>query len=297
MIRRGAFLAGALATAMLSPQPLAAEETRVLSPISAWHLDYGVAVCRMVRMFGSKDAPTALLLEQHAPSAVFSTIIAGGALDALGRRGEVEGRFGDVFGPLTDDRRPKRTLAEYGPAVHFGRYKPRDPNAPEHDDPEFALEIANRLPVEDGAAIAHITLSRKDDAVRLETGDLAPVFEAINTCTRDLATDWGLEPDALDRIAVLPRWENVSHVARRIQSDYPRGALVKGAQADLHVRVMVEADGSVGDCRITELTTATDFGEKPCETIRRYGEFEPALDSKGAPMRYFYVTRISYRIG
>lgn len=59
---------------------------------------------------------------------------------------------------------------------------------------------------------------------------------------------------------------------------------------------MIDAQGRIGDCTITELTEAEKFGAGICRQIARTARFEAAIDANGQAMPSYYFVKIRYEI-
>ena len=169
------------------------------------------------------------------------------------------------------------------------------------DRPQPAVEDRARklgLPSLDPERVDGLT-SLEIDAPRvgtiaLETGALAPLFRSMNACMNDLVTSWGVDLDRHAKRAVGPRLTNLPLIERILIDQYPDRALRNGEQADLHLRVMVDANGAVTKCVVTNMTVAQSFGDAACMDIRQRAIFEPAIDEDGQPMASFHTTRLRY---
>lgn len=67
-------------------------------------------------------------------------------------------------------------------------------------------------------------------------------------------------------------------------------------QATLAVRLTIDTTGHVAACELTDITDAKDFDDYPCEVFKKYGQFTPAVDTNGTPVKSIYRTRIAYRL-
>ncbi len=128
------------------------------------------------------------------------------------------------------------------------------------------------------------------------TGSLGQLFEILNTCMDDLVSTWGLDLEAQSRRP------NRSQTEEPFPNRLAHPEILSeqggqwGIQADLSIRVMVDSEGRATECKITNITLAEDFDDRPCTEFMRVAEFEPARDSHGNPMASYYVSSILYRM-
>ncbi len=290
----------ALVAALITAPQAASAEPVTIKPSSPWNLDYGEARCRLARVFGEGDDQTALLLEQHAPKQTLEWVLAGSALEDIRRSRKLTVQFGPGQPPverrLSGDTFAKWEKAIRGESLTDGEAPDGNEEDADEEETSFPVGLAKLDPAE-GSQIEHLRLVQGDRDIILELGSMGPAYQAMNTCMANLVEYWGADLEREEQRAHQPVWKNAPMVARQIQQHYPSGALNRGAQADLHVRIMIDAEGAPTDCKITNLTVAEQFDDKACQEIMQRGEFEPALDLAGEPMPSFYVTRVLYRIG
>lgn len=276
------------AAEMAYPDALAAEDgAERLEPIIAWNIDFGENRCRLTRMFGTDKDRHLLMFEQGAPGSSFGLTLAGSDLVNFKTAAKVDLGMERDEPMETKDLIGKGEVPGFGPALIFsnigiGTAQPAGP-----------LRAAG-LDLDEAATIDRVVLRRGKVVLSFETGNMREPLAALNACTDDLLTQWGLDPEA-HRSHVPPKWTNENSVTQRIVAAYPSAARSIGEQAIFRLRVTVETDGSVSDCLI-EGSTVTQRLESPaCKEMQR-AVFEPARDAAGQPMRSFYATTITYVI-
>ncbi|WP_228242495.1 energy transducer TonB [Porphyrobacter sp. GA68] len=284
-----------------------AEEV-VLEPSSQWVLDYHEDKCRLARTFGEGEAETVLFLEQLTPGDTFSWLVSGPALKTLRLRREVSVRFGPRFEPFNVSQGSSMRMDEYGNVLEGVGYQnienPFGQTLVESSDgmttvapPTSPVPQSRALQPHDGAQIDHLQLRQPGRfSLRLNTGRLDKAFDAMNACMDNLVATWGVDPATLRKQMTQPRWLNQAALARRIMLAYPRKALNAGEQANFQMRVIVNPDGSVANCKLINLTLADSFDDRVCPIVRESGQFEAARDASGAPLTSFVVSNIVYRI-
>jgi TonB family protein len=274
--------------------PALAQEPVVLKPSSDWNLDYGETRCRIMRTFGEGDQKTAFYFEQFAPSQYLSWLVAGPLVKRLSGLRHTKVTMGSAGQPFVLDSPFALTFGEFGDAVESIGFKKID--SPEAETDKSAPLGLPEVSVDEGSRIDWIEFSRGKAIYRLETGNLGPVVKAMNTCMENLVTWWGADPAVLRQRQTGPELLNQDEVVRKVVAHYPMKALRQGKQADLMMRVMVEADGTVSKCQISEITSAADFDNEACVVFITAAKFSPAKDAQGRPLPSYYTNRIRYMI-
>lgn len=273
----------------------------VLEPSAGWVLDMADNKCRMMRTFGTDERKTILLLEQWDPSESLTWMVAGDATKTYRNRRRAHYAFGSE-GDRGKIDLVGMTFGEYGPAIGTSSTIVAKQPRPEGEARDYSVEPRG-LPALDSEAaedITHLDIgSRAPDDIRLNLGSMKAPLEAMNMCMANLVEHWGFDVEEQRRVVQPPLAKNMQSVATAIQKAYPMKAVVRGAQADFHIRVSVGADGRVEDCVLLNQTIAEDFDQArdPCYVFSKNAEFDPALDTSGKPVRSYYATRILYRIG
>ena len=296
------------ACGLMATKPAHADEaaTVVLEPSSPWQLDYAETRCRIGRVFGEGETRSVFYMEQHEPSDDVAWVVAGDAFAAIRSARPFEAQFGPGIDPYTLEPDVVLTLGGYSASLRGNGIDAPDVKSTRNmrraaamGTNKFTAENPIGLPALDavrGKGIDWVEISQGSDRIRLNTGNMGAVFEAMNACMADLVTHWGANPEALKARVTPPMPSNFVQVAKRIQTSYPLPAEREGESADLHIRMMVSAAGEVESCHTTDLTKAENFDDRACEIFSKYARFEPATGADGKAMASYYVTRISYRL-
>ena len=215
----------------------------------------------------------------------------GGIVTRLGSKFTTQ--FGPGFDPYITRSDIGLTISGFGDAVRGTGFEDSESNAESDEEEPIGLP---HLDPNEGASVEWVRLSRGNRSYQLKLGNLKPVYEAMNTCMVNLVTYWGGDPELLRKRKTAPILTNLNLVAMQIQRHYPSQALSRGAQADLLIRAMVEADGTVSKCHITSLTQADLFDTEACRVMLKDAKFEPATDMDGRPMASYAIQRVLYRM-
>lgn len=278
--------------------PAAAQEDGapvVLQPASKWVLDYGETRCRIVRKFaaepGGKD--TLLYFEQYSPGDTFRWLVAGSALP---RRSKIALKFGPDNDAI-ETSSEGMSFGEYERVVTgfgFIPFSTESGGVPERGDSD---ESPTRPEPPRHEPFAWIDIEPDTDrAVRLPVDNMPAIEQAMKTCMDDLVRSWGVDPAQQARVVEKPQWLNLGDIAGRIQRLYPSSAVKRGEQGAIQLRLMIEADGTPSKCVRTNVNQMDNMDNSACLEIIQNGEFEPALDAEGRPVRSFLMQRIRYVI-
>lgn len=284
-------------------------EDLALKPDSKWVADYGENSCRLIRTYGKSDEQTVLMIEQYSPSADFNWTVAGPPLARTRWSKDVTVQWGPEFDQF-DKVFLKAELGKFGPAfigTGWERTETVVSKVKERELRELGrAELASGLdPVlggvdpERAARVQYLSFRQNDRlAITLQLKDMGAAVAALNKCTLELAKEWGFDESYQDRLTTTPVLLNVREIAADIQRHYPSKALMRGAQANFKVRIIVDNEGKAERCDWINNTKADDFEmtRTPCDIIMADAKFEPAMDQEGQAIRSIYQTSILYRM-
>ena len=290
-----ALLAGALAGVGVSPAAAqdfpgdvaAREDAVILQPRGAWTLDMREGKCRLARWFGSEDDPHLLVIEQTAPHHNFSLMLGGSNLLGLSNASELH------YGMERNERMKRRTrfatadLEDVGPAIILATVDIGP--ARSREGPHAA-----GVYIPEAATIDRGVLESTWRAISFETGSMERPFTALNACTTNLLSEWGLDADQ-HQAYIAPKLLEDEVVFDRIKRRYPGTSRRRGEQGILHVRLIVEADGSPSGCVIESASDVGDLESPACKELNK-ASYEPAQDADGNAMRSFLLMTITYRL-
>lgn len=275
-----------------SPLQAADEAPVVLEPSSPWNVDFGEDKCRLARTFGGEGNRHVLFFEQGGPASYFGFTVAGPQLERF-RSARIAIRFGEH--PVIEvGQHFTGTVESFGPAlIYSGMVFVRDGA----QNTGFGQRLCSlpEIDLVQAAKVTKISIRKSKREVIFNTGKLTEPVNVLNQCAQCLLNSWGLDLERHRTVKRIPIWINEYTVARAIQASYPESALSKGEQAIIRMRVIVDENGKVAECKLIETTLAKSLDSPACTAMRR-ARFEPALDRNGQPMRSYYMTNIIYRV-
>ena len=131
-------------------------------------------------------------------------------------------------------------------------------------------------------------------AVRLELGPMKDAIAALDKCTDNLVSQWGLDPTEQRERATPPEPANDPANWFRA-SDYPAGLNRAGLSGAVVMRLIVDATGSVKDCAVAKAGGDKAFEELTCKLAIQRARFRPATGKTGAPIASVWIKRINWQ--
>ena len=101
-------------------------------------------------------------------------------------------------------------------------------------------------------------------------------------------------PVATEEGITLPRPLDPQVWAAQIQADYPSFALRNGEEGTVKMRLEVDPDGRVTDCRVTDSSGSAMLDQAACSGMTRYARYTPARDEQGNATRGAILQTIRY---
>lgn len=289
---RTALLTGMLAcAASLSSAPGkvygAPATIETLAPSSKWNVNYGDDSCRLGRAFGTGEATTVLVIDRLGPGDDFRLSLAGKRFSSIGEGAKATLRFGpdeaEQIHPVFKGNFGKNLSA----MIVRGWMQIK--KVEESERLEYAEKGTDPEPLSAAqiAAVDELVISKPlRRPLRLALGSMKAPFSALEKCTNELLTRWGVD---VARHATLAR--RVRLGGNRVlltSSDYPTSALFKGAQGIVHFRLSVDEAGKATACHIQQSTRPPEFDAVVCKAMMRRAQLIPALDKDGKPLASFY---------
>lgn len=255
---------------------VAAAQTVLLLPSTAWQRESDGDRCRISRVFGEGDARHILMLDRMAPGDRVHVTLAGPAI-----------------ADFTDETRAELDLADAAPPVRVSPL-PGEVDGFGAGLKLSGIDLAPRGAEASGAEDV-VTLAQRGQRLRLQTGALGEVVAALDDCARGLAASWGLDVARLDDLTSGPRLLNGAAVRRGIGNSFAEHwRWYSHTDGIAHVRVIVNEAGQPEDCTVVYGTTGAAPNDRACRIMRK-ARFAPALDDEGKPVRAAYTASFKDR--
>lgn len=151
--------------------------------------------------------------------------------------------------------------------------------------------------MERASAVTHFEFSDADrNTVVLGTRGIDQAVAALDRCVTDMLGTAGLNLEAHGGFLRHARPEGIAEWASELQRNYPRSAERGGLSGPVPVRLIVDDQGRVTRCDVTNYLTAKVLRDTACNLLVEHAKFTPALDAAGEPTTDFYTTRILYTL-
>ena len=277
----------AAAAMVAAPAAQAQDDAAVFRPSGPWTADYGEDYCRLIRTFSDGQREMSLALERLQPNAFVRLIFVGEGL-RLFRNAE---QIGYAFQPTGASGKSRYVRSETPEGQQFFSFDPLTlapppaltppaPGTPPAPPPPYdrAAEL------ESAGGLTGFTLSEGlISPVRFETGSLRAPIEALQACTDDLLTVWGLDAEK-HRTMSAPPVLNPNPSGVLPQGTIPFGEFGKLRGSANQVRLLIGTDGKVTDCAIYSPSLSQTLNTRICELAKERASFQPAKDAEGQAM-------------
>jgi hypothetical protein len=283
------------------PSAARAKQT-VLEPTGKWALDYGKEKCRLLRTFGTGEDQTLLYFEQFAPSDKVTFTLAGPAIRRFSKLEKIGVRWAPRDAEPFDVEVDHGKFGSFGaalivPSLSLDSMPQGRGRLEAQQESEFETEGLPQIVVSDLAAVEWLGLSRRNSEVVLPLPGFNEAMALVDDCALDLVRFWDLDPEEHKTMTRLAEPVNLREIAERVARYYPAAAVRRREQADLNLRIIVNSDGSIEDCSVINLTITNYIKTPTCDEFGSRAMFAPAENAQGEPIKSFYTTRITYRIG
>lgn len=291
-----------LLTGLPTSSAHAADEPIVLEPSSEWVLDYEDDACSLRRAFGgaSDIEPVYLEMRQYAPGDSLETWVATDRFSP--RRNGRDQQFEGGWLPDPDDARERVMTVEMPTGlegfVHISSLRSAaQVERDEHENGKLDEWPDSDRDAREGAITGYLVGNVFSEDFILQTGEMHGPMNAMRTCIDELLGHWGIDAEANRTLNREAEPKNLLAIARDLQEHYPSEMLLRGYQAIVNLRAIVEIDGTASDCAIRTAVGSDEFKAESCRIVLDKARFDPALDRNGDPVQSYWVTTITYQIG
>jgi TonB family protein len=274
-MKLGICLAAAVAAFLSGPAVARALDEAALGN---WALERSPARCVISRQYGPAKAP--MTLGFKAPPI-------GDAIQIVIVRPDDRNRVTQSDAKLTIDSEIVRTTALSYP-LGLGRTRSAHLMNLSGDN-SARLRRASALEVWVKSAVS----GSKGLHRSFSLGPIASAWGQVDSCLARLRQTWNISEDG-SRIKEPARMINTEGVFN--ESDYPTVALGRGQSGTTKIMLLIDEEGMVKDCTLTEASGAAVLDSNTCGVILRRAKFQPAIGLDGKPAKSGFTQHITWRI-
>ena len=266
-------LVSAVALGVTLSGPAEAAAPTPLSPAGAWVLDYGETQCVASRQYGTDKNPLTFAI-RPAPNGANYELLVGRQRYAPRFAEELDGSVDFGRGPI------KAWLLHYGDSKK---------NISVH---QFRISAADMAQ----AAAAHSVTLRSGDgtSASIALTNMPELLKGMEDCTADLRHYWNMDEPENHNVAVEVKGD-VRGIFR--PTDYPADAMKLRQEGKVQFLLLIDEQGKVAGCNVVQASGIPALDGMGCQVIMERAKFQPALDTRGKPIRSAYVTPpVAWRI-
>jgi TonB family protein len=283
MFARGMFCLAILAS---SAAPAASEPKQ---PTSKWVVNFADAQCVATRNYGPEEQPLYLVLKAPPIGEVLQigVVWKGAPRSAIQTGGEV----------LFDNGEPIMTnLVEFGHKSLGQRALlvnlPAATLAPMRAATSLRIRSRSSPPSPKLGSRLSTAPSTVDQTFALT--QMSALLKMMDTCTADLRKVWNVYDSQLPGPLKQPPSGDLRNLFRA--EDYPEAALVNDQMGAVSLVLLINEDGRVADCTVTQTSGVAALDMQSCALIRERGRFVPAVGQDGKPAKSSWLQRINWRL-
>jgi hypothetical protein len=291
-MRFGAFVGILAGISCLACGPvLAADDAAVLSPSSAWAMNYDDDSCALQRLFGTSGNEVLLEFRRFSPASGMQIAVTSNGI----KRSISRLRY--RFDPAGEWQVPDNVLRyalgkEFEGFVFSGSILPddREDDDSEGDEPQVDTADAALLAEAFAKASSFSVRGGFQRPITLKTGALLPPHQAMEKCLDELLTHWGIDAEAHKTLTRNAAPASFMRIAQRF--DYPPSMMSQPGL--VRIRLAINENGGVTGCHIQLGVSNPMFEQSACADLKG-GRFHPALDKDGRPIASYWVNAIVYQ--
>lgn len=263
----------------------AAGAAELVQPTGKWVVDFDDSQCVASRDYGSPDARLTLLFKAPVTGDVVQLAVAkaGAVGSKLAEQTEAKLSWGGAT------PKPVSVLTFNATSANRRLYLINLPTAE-----VIAGAQKDRLTIE-GSGLRHSFALRA----------LPDMMKVMDECVADLRRHWNYVPEPTSALQqpraerkhpLLPVRAHFSLPRLFSSSDYPPDALRNDQGGTVAVVLLIDTDGKVADCTLTQTSGAAALDAQTCAIIRQRARYKPAKGLDGKPARDVDSARIRWII-
>lgn len=284
---------GFLSPVMAQPPP-PQQDAKIIEPRSAWVLQRRPDHCVLIRDFGTADRSVQMQIKQFPPFQGYEFIIAGRDVK-VDRKDETVASFEPAapFQVDVDDTYLIRSKIGTGVMFRGNTFLRQDEE--EGSAPQIAVAGTRRAEMLENSDVFLLAGSVREP-VRLRTGRMQKQFERLNNCVRDMLRSWGVDPERVKDIDRRPYATNLMEWGEKLYRSYPMSARMRGMQGTVTAILVIDQTGRPERCFTKVPLRDPTLQDNSCELLMEHGQFEPAKDDDGNPVKGLTQFTLTYQL-
>jgi TonB family protein len=284
------------ATSSIAAKP----EPELIKPSGPWNAHYAEESCLLGRTFGTGDDQITFLISRFSPGEQFTLEINGKKI----KSGEADSKAKIQFGSSEKEQNVDFVYGNRGKDLRAVFFRGGLRIAGDTDEELKLLENRKKgefvelAPIgeERKAKVQFVSISGiTKRPLILATGSLGKAFAELRKCTDNLVTSWGIDV-AKHKKLQQPLKPTVSLDKWIIASDYPRNMLAMGKRSLIHIRMIVDTNGTPTSCNIQQSNRLPEFDILVCKSLMKRAKFTPALDENGLPIISYWTQSVFFNL-
>lgn len=131
----------------------------------------------------------------------------------------------------------------------------------------------------------------------LHTRAIDQAMSALDDCVTEKLQGFGLDLEEHSRLDKHVTLLDVGKLAEAMQRGYPNQAIRKGWDGTVPLRLIIDGNGRVAHCHVTNFLTAKALRDAACDAMIGNARFDPAKDADGNPATDFAFQQVRYVLG
>lgn len=249
---------------------------RIYEPDGDWRVRRPGGRCSVIRDFRLGDDEVTLQVQRLQPGLPTQFVVVGGGLSASE---VITAGFAPGSGMASFDRVGAARRGDTEAVFFAGRLFPwQGAQGPG----ETILSMQTSF---------FVAQSGEGEPLVLRTGAIDGALASLADCGEQQLAEFGVGIGQRGSYESLPELQNWSHLDTPLGRLWNSNAFLRGTMT---LRLIVDADGRVSDCRPSDDRHPANLTREACETISARARYTPALDRSGQPVADYVIQRIMF---
>lgn len=274
-------LGAAIVSLTAGAMAVESEAAEAYQPAGQWRLSTLADGCSVARDFVKGDERITLSIKRiHPRSAVQFAVIGAPILEGSG---SLQAGFLPSTSLQRFDRVAAASIGERKGVVFAGRL--------------FAAPEEGGERLEESEVTDFAIVDPREVRTTLHTRAIDQAMSALDDCVTEKLQGFGLDLEEHSRLDKHVTLLDVGKLAEAMQRGYPNQAIRKGWDGTVPLRLIIDGNGRVAHCHVTNFLTAKALRDAACDAMIENARFDPAKDADGNPATDFAFQQVRYVLG